>query len=148
MSPAPEPFRGPPGGGQGPLGIDRRLRKQLDTLGDEFLAEILGRETERHPQNFEALTDLAHCLTRLGRLQEGLAVDRRLVELAPADPTVHYNLACSLALLGERAAALDALEQALACGYDDLEQLLVDEDLSALRAEQRFHAIAARLREA
>jgi tetratricopeptide (TPR) repeat protein len=131
--------------GQAPLGIDRGLRERLETLGQEFLAEILARETERHPENLGALTDLAHVLTHLGRLEEGLSVDLRLVRLAPEDPTVHYNLACSLALLGRKAEALDALESAAQHGYDDVEHLLADDDLFDLRSEPRFAALARRL---
>jgi len=131
--------------GQTPLGIDRRLRERLETVGQEFLARILRQETEIHPENLEALAGLAHCLTALGRLEEGLRVDQRLVALAPDDPNVHYNLACSLALLGRKGEALDALEAAAALGYDDGEHLLGDSDLAALRDEPRFRALARRL---
>jgi Flp pilus assembly protein TadD len=132
-------------GGRAPLGIDRRLRGELDRLGQEFLADILGREVERHPRNLSALADLAHVLTRLGRLEDGLAIDRRLVRLEPDNPTVHYNLACSLALLGRKEEALDALEAAVANGYDDVEHLLADEDLALLREERRFRGLAQKL---
>ena len=66
------------------LGIDRRLRQELDQIGQEFLVEILGREINRNPGNVPALADLAHVLTRLGRVEDGLAVDRRLVDLEPS----------------------------------------------------------------
>jgi adenylate cyclase len=138
VSPVEEP-------GQAPLGVDRRLRERLEHVGQEFLARILRSETEIHPANLEALAGLAHCLTALGRLEEGLVVDRRLVALSPDDPNAHYNLACSLALLGHKLEALDALEAAAALGYDDGEHLLGDEDLAALRDEPRFKALARKL---
>jgi Flp pilus assembly protein TadD len=132
-------------GGRPPLGIDRSLRAKLDRLGEEFLADFLGREVERHPYNAGALADLAHVLTRLGRLEDGLAIDRRLVRLEPENPTVQYNLACSLALLQRADEALDALERAVELGYDDAEHLLADEDLAALRGEERFVGLARQL---
>jgi Flp pilus assembly protein TadD len=124
------------------------LEERLQRLGHEFLADFLGRSLARHPDNFEALTELANLLTRLGRLEEGLAADQRLVHLAPRDPTVHYNLACSLALLGRGEEALDALERAIALGYRDTEHLLGDEDLASVRASARFQTLLASLRSA
>jgi Flp pilus assembly protein TadD len=131
---------------RGSFSLSPELEERLDRLGLEFVAEFLGRAVERHPDNVEALAELANLLTRLGRLEEGLAADERLVRLAPADPTAHYNLACSLALLSRAEAALDALERAVALGYRDARHLLDDEDLASLRATPRFHALVASLR--
>jgi tetratricopeptide (TPR) repeat protein len=129
----------------GALALPPDLLERLDHLGLEFLAEILGRASARHPDDLGPLTELATILTRLGRLQEGLAADERLVRLAPDDPTVRYNLACSLALLGRTQDALDALEYAFVLGYRDTAHLLADDDIESLRAEPRFQALVARL---
>ena len=131
-----------------PLELDPATAERLDRLGAEFLAEFLARSTARHPDNREALAELAATLTRLGRNEEGLEVDERLVKLAPADPTVHYNLACSLALCGRVETALDTLERAVELGYTDLKHLVEDEDLAAVRAEERFRTLVERLRKA
>jgi tetratricopeptide (TPR) repeat protein len=119
---------------------------RFDRLGLEFLADFLGRAQRHRPDNLEALAELGAVYTRLGRYREGLAIDRRLVALDPANPTAHYNLACSLALCGEREAALDALEEALKHGYDDAAHLSSDVDLQALRDEARFLALVERLK--
>ena len=129
-----------------PIGLDRGLRDRLHRLGQEFLARFLSAQVERHPQDVGALADLATLLTELGQLEEGLAVDRRLVELEPENPTVHYNLACSHALLGQTAPALEALEASIGFGYDDLEHLEADEDLASLRDHPGFEALLHRLR--
>jgi tetratricopeptide (TPR) repeat protein len=121
------------------------LQERLDRIGLEFLADFLGRASARHPDQIETLLELATTLTRLGRLEEGLAADQRLVRLVPEDPTVHYNLACSLALLGRTESALDALERSFALGYRDGAHLSSDPDLGALRDEPRFHALLERL---
>jgi len=117
----------------------------LEALGLEFLAGILEVELRRHPENLPALAELGHVYTRAKRFEEGLAVDRELARRRPEDPTVHYNLACSLALLGRVEEALDALERSVELGYDDAEHLLADEDLAALRAEPRLAAIVRAL---
>jgi Flp pilus assembly protein TadD len=130
------------------LNLSERAKARLTRTGLTFLAEFLGVEVERHPGNLEALAELGHALTRLGRVDEGLDVDRRLVRLAPENSTVHYNLACSLALLRRPAESLAALERAIELGYDDAEHLLADEDLATLRDDSRFRSIVQRLRAA
>ncbi|HUR28152.1 MAG TPA: tetratricopeptide repeat protein [Planctomycetota bacterium] len=123
------------------LSLTDAARTKLDRLGLEFLAEVLGFEARERPDNSAALVSLGMVLTQLGRYQEGLAIDRRLVELHPEDSTAHYNLGCSLALLGERESALDALEEAVRKGYDDAPHLMLDPDLASLHAEPRFQAL-------
>jgi tetratricopeptide (TPR) repeat protein len=114
-------------------------------VGLDFLAEVLARETARHPENLDALSELGHVYTRLGRYQDGLSIDRELVRRAPGDATAHYNLACSLALLGTFDEALRELEAAVELGYDDLAHLLGDDDLASLRALPRFLALVRAL---
>lgn len=129
-----------------PFPITAPLREQLETAGCEFLADFFGREVKRHPENLHAWMELGNLLTQLGRYEEGLRVDRRLARLVPTDPTVHYNLACSLALLSLKDEALGALERSVDLGYDDPEYLLADEDLATLRGEPAFATLIRRLR--
>ena len=117
------------------------LSQLADQLGREFLVKFLEVETSRHPDNVEALAELGHVYTREGRHEDGLKVDRMLVRLLPADPTVHYNLACSLALSGRPDDALDALERSVQLGYSDPDFMLGDDDLASLHGEVRFTAI-------
>lgn len=118
---------------------------RMQALSLEFLARFYAAETARHPHNVDALAELGHVYTQQGRYPEGLAVDRRLVRLVPENPTVHYNLACSLALVERPDEALDALEAAVERGYDDVQQLLADGDLTSLREEPRFRELVSRL---
>ncbi len=129
-----------------PFPLTASVRESLELLGQEFLADILSREIGRHPENLEALSELGHVLTRLGRVEEGLGVDRRIVASLPGDPTAHYNLACSLALLGHVDEAFESLQRSVACGYQDAEHLLADEDLEPLRADPRFALLVDQLR--
>lgn len=129
-----------------PLANDPALARRLERLGLEFQARFHEIALRHRGEDPELLAELGHALTRLGRFQEGLAVDHRLVRRAPDNPTVHYNLACSLCLCGQRDQALDELERAIELGYDDPEHLLADDDLTALRAEARFQGLVERLR--
>ena len=121
---------------------------RAERIGLEFEARFYGEVLRHTPTHVEALAELGQVLTRLERYEEGLEVDRRLVELVPENPTAHYNLACSYALCGRREEALDALETAERLGYADRGHLLADEDLASLRSEPRFQALVARLSEA
>jgi len=122
-----------------------RLLPALDALGLDFLVGILRVETSRHPANLAALAELGHVLARARRFEEGLDVDRELARRRPAHPTVHYNLACSLALLGRTEESLDALERAIELGFENAAHLLADEDLASLREEPRFLEIVRAL---
>jgi len=130
-----------------PIPMAPALARELDQLGLAFLTEFLETELGRHPNNIEALTELGHAYTRQGLIESGLAIDRRLALLAPDDPNVHYNLACSLALSGDPDAALRSLSDAIERGYDDPEFMSQDEDLAGLRGDERFLALVKRLRE-
>lgn len=127
------------------LSISPEARARLDRLGLEFQADIYGIEVRERPNNAAALIALGMILTQLGRYAEGLAIDRRLVELLPEDNGARYNLACSLALVGERAQALAELENAVRLGYDDPQHLANDLDLISLREEPRFLELLAAL---
>jgi tetratricopeptide (TPR) repeat protein len=121
--------------------LNQSTRQRAESLGQAFMVEFLGRALERHPDNLDALAELGQAYTRLGRIEEGLEVDERLARLVPENPTVHYNLACSLAMLGQLDTALDALEKAVRLGYDDAGFLREDEDLASLRGESRFREL-------
>ncbi|MCC7013514.1 MAG: hypothetical protein IT454_13200 [Planctomycetes bacterium] len=115
-------------------------------MGWTFLAEFFEIARRRRPSDVEALAELGSAYTRLGRYREGLEVDRTLAALVPTNPTVHYNLACSLALCGQAEAALDALERATALGYTDHAHLETDLDLESLRSHARFRELLERLK--
>lgn len=131
--------------GQEPLALSADLDARIQAVGLDFLAKFLEVETSRNPANLDALAELGHVYTRLQRHQEGLAVDQRLVRLAPQECTVHYNLACSLALLGRSSESLDSLERAIELGYDDAEFMLGDADLAGVREDPRFRELLTRI---
>jgi len=125
--------------------LSDELRARLECHGLEFLAEFYNRHTLRSVDDVDVLVELGHLLTRLERYSEGLEVDRRLVVLLPEEPTVHYNLACSLARVAAPDEAFAALDHCVELGYNDMAFLLDDEDLESLREDPRFGALVKRL---
>lgn len=107
-----------------------------------FYEELL----ERRPDYPEALILLGEIYTRRGRYDKGLDVDRRLSRLKPDNPIVHYNLACSLSLVGDIAESLQAIQKAIRLGYDDVHYLTRDPDLTNVRQDARFHELVKELR--
>ena len=118
---------------------------RFEELGLAFLAKFLEVELRRHPGNLDALIELGQIYTQQGRHEEGLEVDLRLARELPDNATVHYNLGCSLALLGRRQEALDALEKAIGLGYDDARFMESDADLESLYHLERFSELLARI---
>ena len=96
---------------------------------------------KREPENLVIMEMLAGYYTKAGRIDEGLELDRRIVELDPENAISHYNLACSLALKKRANDAIASLRLAFEQGYDDFKWLLDDPDLSSLHNNPAFSAL-------
>lgn len=118
-----------------------KIPRELTELGRQFQISIYEAHLASTPDDADVLESLGHLLTRSGRLREGLAADARLVELRPEEPVAHYNLACSLALIGDAPAALKRLRRALEMGFRDVAFIRKDRDFASLRGDPRFEAL-------
>ncbi len=65
----------------------------------------------------------------------------RGINLRTAGALWHYNLACALTLQDNPEEAIDALEQALNLGFDDLQHLQEDPDLTGLRKRDDYRKL-------
>jgi tetratricopeptide (TPR) repeat protein len=108
----------------------------------EFYEGILRRNRDYT----EVVGLLGALYTRVGRITDGLKMDRRLVRLEPDNPTAHYNLACSLALCKKRPAAIQSLRKAVSLGYDDIDWMLQDPDLEILKTDPEFLNLLGQLK--
>ena len=102
-----------------------------------FYSSILNRL----PDYSDVLRAQSANLTLKGEFKEGLRVDQTLAELRPADPDIHYNLACRYALLHQPDLALDELNSAVTLGYRDFRYMLQDRDLESIRKDPRFRTL-------
>jgi hypothetical protein len=112
----------------------------------QFEIEFFEAVHHRCPGYVEVVGLLGGLYTKVGRITDGLKMDRKLVRLQPSDPTAHYNLACSLALSKRNADALRALRHAVVLGYRDFEWMSHDPDLQGLKRSPGFVAIVAQLK--
>ena len=101
---------------------------------------------KRDPSYADVIEILGGLYTRHGRIADGLKMDRKLVKLQPGNPTAHYNLACSLALVKRNADALRTLRHAVNLGYKDFDWMQQDPDLDGLKKQPEFVALLDQLR--
>lgn len=110
-----------------------------DSFEISFCESILKQD----PDDLPTLEWLAERLTRAGRFEEGLALDRRIVHANPDNAVSHYNLACSLALTHRPREAIDVLRTAMEKGYREFGWLMEDPDLLSLHDLPEFSALIA-----
>ena len=113
----------------------------IELAGLRFQISMYEEALERDPTDVDALRFLAHAYGLVGRGSERLAADEKLTRLTPKDPRVHYNLACSHALLGHADDAIASLKSACGLGFSDAVLLRRDHELDSLREDPRFVAI-------
>ncbi len=108
-----------------------------------------------HLRTLQAQTNLANMATVQGRygdaeklLRDALDRERRLLgENHSETVNTIYNLACLSARRGDRAAAIDWVQQAVAHGWSAADVLAEDEDLKPLRSLPAFQAAVSRARD-
>ncbi len=71
-----------------------------------------------------------------------------IIELAPNDPSAHYNLACAQARLKQVKDAVASLTKAVELGYANAAHMKADDDLATLRDDPAFKALLAKAAEA
>ncbi len=125
--------------------VSNELQGELDQIGRGFMIRFMELELLRRPGNIDAMMLLGEELTRAGRYEEGLRVDLKLCATEPGNPTFHYNLGCSHALLGNKDEALDALREAVRLGFNNRELFERDVDLASLHDDPRFESLLQEL---
>lgn len=120
---------------------DELLAGFRDQCQLDFDIAFFDRVLRRAPGFVDVLRCQGELLSRKGLHDQAVTIDRRLATLLPRDAIVHYNLACSLAQVGEIRAAVDALRQALRLGYRDVAYLETDSDLDNLRGDPEYQAL-------
>jgi len=121
-------------------------RSDLEMAGLRFQIGIFEEALVQNDEDTEALRFLSHGYAVTGRMEDGLAIDRRLVVLLPRDERVRYNLACSCALTGRSEEALTTLARAVDLGFRDAKLIDGDTDLDAIREDPRFDEIMGRIK--
>lgn len=105
----------------------------------------LERAVALSPGSAQPLGSLGYAFARSGRHSEARIVLRQIDDMATDAPVSPWLHTLVLGALGERAAALDALEAAHAAGTPAMVWLGVHPELDPLRGEPRFTRLLQRL---
>jgi tetratricopeptide (TPR) repeat protein len=132
---------GKPSGESKSVSTSGALVKAPDQSQLDFEIDFFAGVLDRYPDYVDVLRVQGNNLTLKGRYPEGMHIDKRLVQLRPADPLVHYNLACSFALLKRNDLALKTLRRAIELGYRDFRYMREDRDLDTIRHDPRFRQL-------
>src|SRR5512135_268391 len=120
--------------------------KKQERSDDDFQMAFYEQLLRRRPKFIDVLIALGEIYTKKGFFEKGLLVDQKLSQLRPDNPIVHYNLACSLSLVGDVPNSFKAIKQAIRLGYDDFQYMVQDPDLTNLRRDERFERFFRQLR--
>jgi serine/threonine protein kinase/Tfp pilus assembly protein PilF len=96
------------------------------------------RYLSQHPDDSRGHMYYATDLAQVGEREEAKRQAAKAIELSPDDPLMLYNAACFYAQMGEKAAAIQSLKEAMAVGYGNFEWLHRDTDLDSIREEPEF----------
>jgi hypothetical protein len=108
---------------------------------EKFLCEFFEKFAEKCADDLPVLQKLGELYSTTGRHRDGLKVDLRASLLAPENPIVHYNLACSFARCGQPQFAIDHITLAIRLGFSGRQSLLEDPDLDSIRHLPEFRRL-------
>lgn len=109
---------------------------------------LLKQVVENEPDNGQAMFFLAYATHAGGDIKAALKLHKKAATFDAFRPIATYNIACAHALLKQEDQAIAALNDAIAAGFGNLEQVEGDSDFDSLRDNPKFKAIVAGLRKA
>lgn len=123
-------------------------RLALDTLRQKWLGveeRVSQYELPDYTEKVSALDRIRHWFEedRENRAEAFAEAAREGIRLKIEPPVWYYNYACALARMGRKNEAIQALEQAIAAGFDDSDHAKKDDDLVSLRTDTRFTKLMA-----
>jgi hypothetical protein len=102
-------------------------------LADKLLAE--------YPLRPDSLHWAAHVAMARNEIPRAEALLDAAVEVGPVEPEVIYDLACTHALRGDKAGAVEKLRAAVDAGYRDFRNIETDQDLNSIRSDPGYAEI-------
>lgn len=115
----------------------KRVNRKM-TVTDRFEIDFYEGILDKEPTFYGVMILLGDLYTKVGRFEDGLAMDEKLHQMDPEDPEILYNLACSYSLVNQVDLSYRTIKKAIARGYSDLDHLAKDLDLENLKKDRRF----------
>ncbi len=120
------------------------LRAGLMTI---VAALLLTSTAMADDKSFDELARDLRKAYRAADYKKALEAAGKMHELRSDDVDTIYNIACLHALLNERNEAYNWLHKAIDAGFRDVDHLLADKDFRLIEGEDRFRAVARRIRD-
>ena len=138
------------------LGDQWRLNQKIEALKSRIDEDTMRIEQYRrmgHNDYAASLQDqvaqncfeLAMIYLRIRKDLEAIGILKQAIANDPYFAIAYYNMACAYSSLGEIEAGMDALEKAVALGYEDLGWIQKDGDLGNLKKSPRFQKLVEEL---
>jgi Tfp pilus assembly protein PilF len=108
-------------------------QQDYDNSEKEYMTAI-----ELCPSSVEAHSNLGVTYAQMGDFNKAERSVKKAVELNPTDATAKYNLAAVYSLQGKLDLSLEALDDALSFGFNNIEALRNDTDLDNVRRDQDY----------
>jgi len=125
--------------------LERLGRKKEAEHLRERMCKVLRQQLELVPEDVRARILLATNLAHLEQdADESIRHLQTAVALRPGDPNTLYNAACTYAVLGKKAEALETLKKAFAAGYSNGDWAAKDSDLDCLHDDREFQKLVGR----
>jgi Flp pilus assembly protein TadD len=86
----------------------------------------------------KAYSNLGVAYMKTGKTNKALDALQKATNLDSCDPFAQYNLAAVYSVMDKTDLGMDALDQALECGFNNYDAIRFDKDLNNLRAEPEF----------
>jgi tetratricopeptide (TPR) repeat protein len=98
-----------------------------------------------NPKLFEAIKRLGEVLYEQQKYTESIAYYQKAIKFNKEKGNIYYNISCNFALLKNKSEALKYLEMAINNGFNDLNTLKNDTDLTSIRDEKRYKFLEEKL---
>lgn len=129
--------------------VQTLVTKILYQLGyrDDFERRLLRlqKRLSLSPKDYDTLSHIAMMYLNVGDAQKSIEYFHKAISVAQDNYFTYYNLACAYCKLHKTDEAIVALEKAVNYGYQDVDWILKDSDLSNLRDNPRFQELVKKL---
>lgn len=137
---------------QEPAEVDRELRSKVaEARGliakKDFVSatEILQAVVKRNPEFAPGWQTLGFALHSAGDLDNAILAHQKASKFPETQQLAFYNLACAYSLKNQKAMSIENLKEAIRTGFNNVQHISQDRDLTNVRNEPMFKRIVAEL---
>ena len=120
------------------VAFNERFNRPFETHNQYGVLNQKTMHSNRKDKRFHTFKGEGIKAFRMDDYDDAIFFFEKALEIKPNDPAMHFNLACSHAMLEEGDQAIQYLEKAVALGFDDLEKIHTHPALAFVRSLDDF----------